>query len=163
MARRAGSRAGISANDDRAARPIPAALYARGVRVIEQARLGFQEGTSDKVYEVDLVEVATGQYVVNFRFGRRGSALRDGTKTATPVALARARTIFQKLVAEKTAGGYRAIAAAAAPAPARAAAAPVAAPAAVDRDAALVARLERGQRGDDALGPHVWRAGDRDL
>jgi hypothetical protein len=42
------------------------------VRVIDQARLGFREGTSDKVYEVELVEVATNQYVVNLRFGRRG-------------------------------------------------------------------------------------------
>lgn len=133
------------------------------MRVIEQARLGFRDGTSDKVYEVDLVEVANGQYVVNFRFGRRGSALRDGTKTATPVALAKARTIFQKLVAEKTAGGYKPIAAAA---PARAAGpAPGTTPetAAGDRDAELVARLGRGNRGDDALGPHVWRAADRDL
>ena len=41
------------------------------MRVIEQARLWFREGTSDKVYEVDLVELVAGQYVVNFRFGRR--------------------------------------------------------------------------------------------
>ena len=135
------------------------------MRVIEQARLGFREGTSDKVYEVDLVEVAPAQYVVNFRFGRRGKALRDGTRTATPVDLAKARAIFGKLVAEKTAGGYRAIAAAAPASSARPAAATGASgPAAVrDRDAELVARLGRGNRGDDALGPHVWRASDRDL
>lgn len=30
-------------------------------------------------------------------------------------------------------------------------------------DAALLARLRRGNRGDDAIGPYVWRAGDRDL
>jgi WGR domain len=138
------------------------------VRVIDQARLWFREGASDKVYEVDLVEVAPNQHVVNFRFGRRGSALRDGTKTATPVTLAKARTIFEKLVAEKTAGGYQAGAvppAATAPA-ARAAAAttPPRAPAvADDPDSRLVARLLRGNRGDDALGPHVWRAADRDL
>ena len=30
------------------------------MRVIEQARLWFREGTSDKVYEIDLVEVVTG-------------------------------------------------------------------------------------------------------
>jgi len=92
--------------------------------VIEQARLAFRQGTSDKVYEVDLVEVASGQYVVNFRFGRRGTALRDGTKTAAPVDLARARAMFGKLVAEKTAGGYRALAV-----PGPASPAPAAAPA----------------------------------
>src|SRR6185503_7346566 len=62
-------------------------------------------------------------------------------------------------------GGYRAIAAAAPASSARPAAATGASgPAAVrDRDAELVARLGRGSRGDDALGPHVWRAADRDL
>ena len=74
------------------------------MRVIEQARLTFREGNSDKVYEIDLVEVATNQYVVNFRFGRRNAALKDGTKTPIPVDLPRARTIFQKLVDEKAAG-----------------------------------------------------------
>src|SRR6185436_14110631 len=62
---------------------------------------------SDKVYEVDLVEVASGQYVVNFRYGRRGATLRDGTKTAVPVPLEKARAIFAELVAEKTRGGYQ--------------------------------------------------------
>src|SRR5690606_34685608 len=77
------------------------------VRVIEQARLWFREGTSDKVYEVDLVEVAPGQHVVNFRYGRRGGALKDGTKTPLPLPLDKARGVFQKLVDEKLAGGYR--------------------------------------------------------
>ncbi len=138
------------------------------MRVIEQARLGFREGTSDKVYEVDLVEVASGQYVVNFRYGRRGGALTDGTKTAAPVPLAKARTIFEKLVAEKTAGGYR----------------PLASEPATrdegdneddqddeadeassdgDRNTALLDRLRRGHRGEDPIGPVVWKAGDRDL
>ena len=77
------------------------------MKVVERARLGFQEGSSDKVYEVDLVEVAAGQHVVNFRYGRRGSALRDGTKTPLPLPLDKARAIFSALVAEKTKGGYR--------------------------------------------------------
>ena len=77
------------------------------MRIVDSARLWFAEGNSDKVYEVDLVEVATNQFVVNFRYGRRGSALRDGTKTANPVALAKARTIFETLVQEKRKGGYR--------------------------------------------------------
>jgi hypothetical protein len=77
------------------------------VRVIEQSRLWFREGTSDKVFEIDLVEVATNQYVVNFRHGRRGTALKDGTKTALPLSLDRARVIFGRLVDEKKAGGYQ--------------------------------------------------------
>jgi predicted DNA-binding WGR domain protein len=66
----------------------------------------FQEGKSDKVYEVDLLEVGAGQYVVNFRYGRRGTALKDGTKTPTPVSMAEARKAFDKLVQSKLDTGY---------------------------------------------------------
>src|SRR5262245_43447567 len=91
------------------------------MRVVEPARLGFREGKSDKVYEVDLVEVTTGQYVVNFRFGRRGSSLRDGTKTPLPVSLDKARAVFAALVAEKTKGGYKPLTGDEAASPSRAA------------------------------------------
>ena len=132
------------------------------MRVIEQARLTFREGNSDKVYEIDLVEVATNQYVVNFRFGRRNAALKDGTKTPVPVDLPRARTIFAKLVDEKTAGGYRT---GPAPAPAPSTAPPPIAsdssPASTNDD--LLARLRQGLRGSDPLGPVVWKVTDRDL
>lgn len=80
---------------------------ALSMRIVDQARLWFQEGKSDKVYEVDLVEITAGQHVVNFRFGRRDTALRDGTKTPLPVSLDQARSIFAALVAEKTARGYK--------------------------------------------------------
>ena len=106
------------------------------MRVIDQARLWFREGTSDKVYEVDLVEVATGQYVVNFRFGRRGGALKDGTKTSLPLPLDKARGVFQKLVDEKLAGGYQHAARRRPPAPAPAPA----------TDAGGAARRDRAKR-----------------
>lgn len=77
------------------------------MRILDQARLGFQEGRSDKVYELDLVEVAANQYVVNFRFGRRGTALRDGTKTPVPISLDKARAVYTSLIAEKTRSGYQ--------------------------------------------------------
>jgi predicted DNA-binding WGR domain protein len=76
------------------------------VKLIEQVTLLFQEGKSDKVYEVDLLEVGAGQYVVNFRYGRRGTALKDGTKTPTPVSMAEARKAFDKLVQSKLDTGY---------------------------------------------------------
>ena len=41
------------------------------MKLIKQVQLAFQEGKSDKVYEVDLCEVGTDQFVVNFRYGRR--------------------------------------------------------------------------------------------
>ena len=76
------------------------------MKLIQQTCLYFQQGNSDKVYEVDLCEVGTNQYVVNFRFGRRGSALKEGAKTTAPVTRAEADKIFNALVAEKTKKGY---------------------------------------------------------
>jgi hypothetical protein len=135
------------------------------VRVIDQARLSFREGTSDKVYEVDLVEVATGQYVVNFRFGRRGGSLKDGTKTSLPVSLDKARGVFQKLVDEKLAGGYQHAGSAAPPVvtapPTTPAPTP---PARVSTEAArLIGYLRQGARSDVPLGPVLWRISDLDL
>lgn len=49
--------------------------------------LFFKEGGSDKVYQASIEERDAG-YVVNFAFGRRGAALKAGTKTAAPVSLA---------------------------------------------------------------------------
>jgi len=76
------------------------------VKLLEQVTLLFQEGKSDKVYEVDLLEVGAGQYVVNFRYGRRGASLKDGTRTPTPVSMAEARRAFDKLVESKLETGY---------------------------------------------------------
>lgn len=81
-------------------------LVGFSLKLIQQANLFFQDGRSDKVYEVDLCEVGDGQYVVNFRYGRRGSTLRDGTKTAAPVSLDQAQSIFDNLVESKTSKGY---------------------------------------------------------
>ncbi|MET0406193.1 MAG: HEAT repeat domain-containing protein, partial [Cystobacter sp.] len=77
------------------------------MKLLTQARLLFQEGKSDKVYEVDLLEVSPGQCVVNFRYGRRGASLKDGTKTPAPVPEAEARKVFDKLVQSKVTSGYQ--------------------------------------------------------
>jgi predicted DNA-binding WGR domain protein len=76
------------------------------VKLIKQVRLEYRQGTSDKVYEVDLCEVGADQFVVNFRYGRRGTALRDGSKTPAPVSQAKAASIFDSLVASKRREGY---------------------------------------------------------
>jgi predicted DNA-binding WGR domain protein len=76
------------------------------VRLIQQVVLQFIGGNSRKAYEVDLCDVGDGKFVVNFRYGRIGTNLRDGTKTAAPVDEARARQLFDKLVDEKKAKGY---------------------------------------------------------
>ncbi len=67
--------------------------------------LYFREGSSDKVYQA-AVEASGGGFVVNFAFGRRGAALKAGTKTAAPVPLEKAIAVYNKIVAEKTGKGY---------------------------------------------------------
>jgi predicted DNA-binding WGR domain protein len=68
--------------------------------------LFFKEGTSDKEYHLQLSGGAGGKYMVNFQYGRRGSALKPGTKTPSPVSLEEAEKIYAKYVKEKTKEGY---------------------------------------------------------
>ena len=56
------------------------------MKTIKEARLYFKDDKSDKVYEVDLCSVEDNLYTVLFRYGKRGSTLREGTKTIFPVA-----------------------------------------------------------------------------
>lgn len=77
------------------------------MKLVKQASLVFQEGRSDKVYEVDLCEVRQGNFVVNFRYGRRGGNIKEGSKTSLPVSLAEAEKVFDELVSSKTKKGYR--------------------------------------------------------
>lgn len=67
--------------------------------------LNYREGTSDKEYHVRLEPKGNG-FVVNFAYGRRGSTLNTGTKTATPVDYETALKTFDNLVKEKKARGY---------------------------------------------------------
>ena len=76
------------------------------MKIIDQSVLYFKQGSSDKVYEVDLLELATDSFVVNFRYGRRGAALRSGTKTSLPVDEKKARNIYDALVKSKMDKGY---------------------------------------------------------
>ena len=75
------------------------------MKTLSQTSLYYSEGRSDKEYHVELVEV-DGGHVVNFRYGRRGSALTSGTKTTVPLGLDDAKALYDKLVKEKTAKGY---------------------------------------------------------
>lgn len=71
-----------------------------------QANLWYCEGTSDKVYNATVQEEGNG-YVVNFAYGRRGSALKTGSKTSSPVSLTEAIKVFDRLIIEKTSKGYQ--------------------------------------------------------
>lgn len=69
--------------------------------------LFFQEGSSDKVYHIQLESLPTGNFVVNFQYGRRGSTLKSDTKTKTPVSLAEAESVYDKILKEKLTKGYK--------------------------------------------------------
>lgn len=66
----------------------------------QTVHLACQEGKSDKVYDLSLVQ-KNGGWVVNFAYGRRGSTLRPGTKTATPLPHESALKVYEKTLAEK--------------------------------------------------------------
>ncbi len=87
------------------------------MQLIKRTSLYYREGSSDKVYEVDLCEVSPGRYVVNFRYGRRGSNLREGVETVQALPLNEAQRAFDKLVASKVKKGYQEGDAPSAPAP----------------------------------------------
>lgn len=78
------------------------------MKLIKSIQLFFQEGNSDKVYEIELLESGADAYVVNFRYGRRGGSLKDGTKTVFPVPFAEAEKLFAELENEKRKKGYAA-------------------------------------------------------
>jgi len=73
---------------------------------LKSVSLYFREGGSDKEYHVRIEESGSG-FLVNFAYGRRGSSLSTGTKTTSPVSLEDAERIYDKLVKEKKAKGYK--------------------------------------------------------
>lgn len=77
------------------------------MNIIKQTKLFFFEGKSDKVYEIDLCEINPDAFVVNFRYGRRGAALKEGSKTPAFVSKEKAENIFDQLEKEKRSKGYQ--------------------------------------------------------
>ncbi|WP_397385201.1 WGR domain-containing protein [Prosthecobacter sp.] len=73
---------------------------------MESITLYFREGPSDKVYQASISPKDDG-YHVHFAYGRRGSTLNTGSKTQTPVEYPIAKDIYDRLVREKMAKGYK--------------------------------------------------------
>lgn len=71
----------------------------------QSVTLYYKQGSSDKIYQLQL-EPKDGLWVVNFQYGRRGSTLKAGTKTSSPVELDKAQKIYNKIYNEKTGEGY---------------------------------------------------------
>jgi len=129
------------------------------MQLIKRTTLHYQEGTSDKVYEVDLCLVGADRYVVNFRYGRRGATLKEGVKTEQPVTLDQAEKAFDKLVSEKTKKGYQDVSntgVAETPAPKKAKSSdPNKA-----RKTAILNRLAEQEEENWPLERVIWRAGE---
>jgi predicted DNA-binding WGR domain protein len=76
---------------------------------IQHIKLYFKQGSSDKIYEVDLCENYSSnieRYFVHFRYGRRGKNLRNGTKTPEACDFKTAQKLFDRLVDSKIKRGY---------------------------------------------------------
>ncbi|MEO7766340.1 MAG: hypothetical protein ABIS01_02900, partial [Ferruginibacter sp.] len=76
------------------------------MRLVKQSFLYFKEGNSDKVYEIDLCDVGNDKYIINFRYGKKGTQLKEGSKTPVPLALAEAEKIFDAVETGKINKGY---------------------------------------------------------
>ncbi len=72
---------------------------------MEHLTLFFRQGSSDKTYQASIVP-KDGGFVVQFQYGRRGSALQSGQKNPEPVPYDEAKRIYDKLICEKLAKGY---------------------------------------------------------
>jgi bifunctional non-homologous end joining protein LigD len=71
----------------------------------ESVVLYFTQGTSDKEYHVELGPKDQG-YVVNIRYGKRGSKLTPGTKTDVPLPYEEAKLVYDGVVKKQKAKGY---------------------------------------------------------
>lgn len=70
-------------------------------KIVERVRLNYREGTSDKVYVIELTEESPGKFSVTGYNGRRGAQLVAQPKTSAPVSLTEARRIFDGLESAK--------------------------------------------------------------
>ena len=68
--------------------------------------LEYKDDRSDKEYNIFLTDTQSG-FTVDFSYGRTGNPASTGTKTNSPVDKESAEKIFDKLMAEKMAKGYK--------------------------------------------------------
>src|SRR5579859_5715283 len=71
----------------------------------ERAELYFRQGSSDKVYHLQL-ETAQEQWSVQAQWGRRGSALQSDIKVSD-ATYEDAKRVYDRLLREKTGKGYQ--------------------------------------------------------
>jgi len=71
----------------------------------EKASLFCNVGRSDKEYHLQL-EPKDDCWVVNYQNGRRGSPLKSGTRTTTPLPYDKAKRLYDSIIAEKLRDHY---------------------------------------------------------
>lgn len=76
------------------------------MKLVRAISLRSVQGTTTAVFEIDLCEVGPDRWVVNFRYGKLGQRLAEGSKTPLPVGKDEAERIIAKLVSEKKKKGY---------------------------------------------------------
>ena len=52
--------------------------------MVEKISLFFQKGSSDKFYNICIMQLEDGTFDVPFTYGRRGTSGQSGSKTTTP-------------------------------------------------------------------------------
>ncbi len=73
--------------------------------LLKQVNLFYTDEKSDKVYNLYL-KAEGDLFVVNYANGKRGSALKHGTRTTNPVDLEAAKKKFASIVKGKVKDGY---------------------------------------------------------
>jgi bifunctional non-homologous end joining protein LigD len=71
----------------------------------EKVELYFQQGSSDKVYHLQL-ETVQEQWTVQAQWGRRGAALQSDVK-ANGVTYEEAKRVYERILREKTGKGIK--------------------------------------------------------
>jgi bifunctional non-homologous end joining protein LigD len=92
---------------NRAARKATKQITKERSMQTERVQLHFQQGSSDKVYHVQLDNVED-QWSVKTQWGRRGSSLQNDTKVSG-VAYGEAKRAYDRLLREKIAKGYQVV------------------------------------------------------
>ena len=78
------------------------------METILSINLQYTEGSSDKVYNIDLVKNTTG-YDVTFAYGRKSTVLTTGKKNSIALTYEKAEKVYNKLIGEKLNKGYKEI------------------------------------------------------
>jgi predicted DNA-binding WGR domain protein len=77
------------------------------MQIIKRTTLLYQAGSSAKVYEIDLCQIGDNRYVVNSRYGKQDTVLKEKSETVTAVSLEQAQKLCDRLVNAKVSKGYR--------------------------------------------------------